>query len=88
MCSADSRRVCSADPQDLQKTPSSAAAGGNRLERTDGCRAIVLLPTRELAQQVFDVAEVLTKPFHWLICGTLLGGEKKKSEKARLRKVY
>ena len=49
-------------------------------------RLICLLPTRELAQQVSDVLAKAAKPFHWLVCGTLLGGERKKSEKARLRK--
>ena len=28
----------------------------------------------------------LMRPFHWLVAGLLIGGEKKKSEKARIRK--
>lgn len=73
--------------QDLQRTPSSAPPTAvqpqhaqpsklhtrHRLARSDGTRAIVLLPTRELAQQVFDVAVVLTKPYHWLVCRQLRG---------------
>jgi hypothetical protein len=58
-----------------------------RLQRGGGTRAIVLLPTRELCVQVLNVLLAVAKPFHWLVCGSLMGGEKKKAEKARLRKV-
>uniref|UniRef100_A0A8C6ZQ12 ATP-dependent RNA helicase n=1 Tax=Nothoprocta perdicaria TaxID=30464 RepID=A0A8C6ZQ12_NOTPE len=40
--------------------------------RSDGPYALVLVPTRE--------------PFTWIVPGVLMGGEKRKSEKARLRK--
>jgi len=52
-----------------------------------GTRAIILCPTRELATQTYTVAEKLClNSFPWLVAGCLSGGEKRKSEKARLRK--
>uniref|UniRef100_A0A8D2IT83 ATP-dependent RNA helicase n=1 Tax=Varanus komodoensis TaxID=61221 RepID=A0A8D2IT83_VARKO len=44
--------------------------------RSDGPYALVLVPTREVSYA----------PFTWIVPGVLMGGEKKKSEKARLRK--
>ena len=53
-----------------------------------GTRALILCPTRELATQTYIVAEKLChSSFPWLVAGCLSGGEKRKSEKARLRKV-
>ncbi|XP_014664308.1 PREDICTED: probable ATP-dependent RNA helicase DDX31 [Priapulus caudatus] len=57
-----------------------------KLQRSDGVHAIVLVPTRELALQCLEVFQSLVKPFLWLVPGAVMGGEKKKSEKARLRK--
>ncbi|XP_074066940.1 ATP-dependent DNA helicase DDX31 isoform X2 [Macrotis lagotis] len=54
--------------------------------RSDGPYALVLVPTRELALQSFDTIQKLLKPFNWIVPGVLMGGEKRKSEKARLRK--
>lgn len=58
--------------------------------RKDGTFAIVLAPTRELAQQIYAVLEGLvrfkTKFSHWICPGLVIGGDKKKSEKACLRK--
>jgi ATP-dependent RNA helicase DDX31/DBP7 len=52
-----------------------------------GTRALILCPTRELATQTYIVAEKLCQgSFPWLVAGCLSGGEKRKSEKARLRK--
>lgn len=52
-----------------------------------GTRAIILCPTRELATQTATIAEkVCQNSFSWLVPGCLSGGEKRKSEKARLRK--
>jgi superfamily II DNA/RNA helicase len=56
------------------------------VSRADGTLALVLAPTRELCQQIHTVAVRLTQPFHWLVPGIVAGGEKRKSEKARLRK--
>eukprot|EP00559_Dactyliosolen_fragilissimus_P002548 CAMPEP_0184866982 /NCGR_PEP_ID=MMETSP0580-20130426/24569_1 /TAXON_ID=1118495 /ORGANISM="Dactyliosolen fragilissimus" /LENGTH=1085 /DNA_ID=CAMNT_0027366963 /DNA_START=32 /DNA_END=3289 /DNA_ORIENTATION=- len=63
----------------------------NEIKRVDratgGTRAIILCPTRELATQTFSVAEKICRAsFPWLVPGCFSGGEKRKSEKARLRK--
>lgn len=57
-----------------------------RVSRGDGSFAIILVPTRELAEQVEDVAEQLFRPWHWIVTGSVRGGESKHREKARLRK--
>ncbi|KAM4616449.1 ATP-dependent DNA helicase DDX31 isoform 2-T2 [Polymixia lowei] len=57
-----------------------------RVSRGDGPLALVVVPTRELAQQSFQTFQKLVKPFTWIVPGVLMGGEKRKSEKARLRK--
>ena len=55
--------------------------------KSNGTRALILAPTRELATQTYAVAErVCVNAFPWIIPGCLSGGEKRKSEKARLRK--
>uniref|UniRef100_A0A4W4HM98 ATP-dependent RNA helicase n=1 Tax=Electrophorus electricus TaxID=8005 RepID=A0A4W4HM98_ELEEL len=43
-----------------------------KVKRSDGPLAVVIVPTRE--------------PFTWIVPGVLMGGEKRKAEKARLRK--
>lgn len=57
-----------------------------KISRNDGPYAVILVPTRELAIQSFDVLQKLVKPFQWVVPGIVTGGEKRKSEKARLRK--
>lgn len=57
-----------------------------RIDRTSGIYALVLLPTRELAAKVNEVFVKLCRSFQWIVPGLLTGGERKKSEKARLRK--
>lgn len=57
-----------------------------KISRSDGPYAVILVPTRELAIQSFNVLQRLVKPFQWVVPGVVTGGEKRKSEKARLRK--
>ncbi|XP_063100233.1 probable ATP-dependent RNA helicase DDX31 isoform X3 [Cavia porcellus] len=64
----------------------SLQATKSKIQRSDGPYALVLVPTRELALQSFDTIQKLLKPFTWIVPGVLMGGEKRKSEKARLRK--
>lgn len=56
------------------------------VSRNDGVYCIVILPTRELAVQSFEVFHNLCRAFIKVTPGCLSGGEKKKSEKARIRK--
>ncbi|KAJ4312462.1 ATP-dependent RNA helicase dbp7 [Neodidymelliopsis sp. IMI 364377] len=56
------------------------------VQRSSGLFAIILAPTRELSKQIALVLEKLLGCAHWLVATTVIGGEKKKSEKARLRK--
>lgn len=57
-----------------------------RIDRTSGVFAVILAPTRELATQIFQVCEEICRCCHYIVPGLVIGGEKKKSEKARLRK--
>ncbi|XP_063792832.1 probable ATP-dependent RNA helicase DDX31 [Pseudophryne corroboree] len=57
-----------------------------KIQRSDGPYALILVPTRELALQSFTIVQKLLKPFTWIVPGVLMGGEKRKSEKARIRK--
>lgn len=56
------------------------------ITRTSGIFALILTPTRELATQIYSVVESLSRCCHRVVPGIVIGGEKKKSEKARLRK--
>lgn len=60
----------------------------NKTDRTSGLFALILAPTRELAQQILVVLTQLTSSpsHHWITPTCVTGGEKRKSEKARLRK--
>lgn len=64
----------------------SKATKEEGVHRDSGLFAIVLAPTRELCKQISVVLENLLRCANWIVCGTVIGGEKKKSEKARLRK--
>lgn len=57
-----------------------------KLTRKDGIKALIVLPTRELALQTYECLVKLIKPYTWLVPGIFVGGEKRKSEKARIRK--
>lgn len=61
------------------------------LRQENGTLAIVIVPTRELTHQVQDTLRKLllfsTRKYpHWLVSSSLSGGDKRQSEKARLRK--
>ena len=58
----------------------------NKINRDSGLFAIILTPTRELATQIYGVLETLVRCYHHIVPGIVIGGEKKKSEKARIRK--
>ncbi|KAJ2772418.1 ATP-dependent RNA helicase dbp7 [Coemansia nantahalensis] len=66
------------------------ATSGAPASRSLGTFAIVLTPTRELAQQVVETALPLShsagRNSGWIVPGMVIGGEKKQSEKSRLRK--
>lgn len=56
------------------------------IDRQSGLFALILTPTRELAAQIYQVLESLLRCHHHIVPGIVVGGEKKKSEKARIRK--
>ncbi|XP_050081196.1 probable ATP-dependent RNA helicase CG8611 [Anopheles maculipalpis] len=56
-----------------------------QISRSEGIKAVVIVPTRELAIQTYELMQKLLKPFNWIVAGYLTGGEKRKTEKARLR---
>lgn len=57
-----------------------------KIDRSSGVFALVVVPTRELVLQTYSWFVKILKPFTWVVPGYLIGGEKKKSEKARIRK--
>ncbi|KAJ1440154.1 P-loop containing nucleoside triphosphate hydrolase protein [Ochromonadaceae sp. CCMP2298] len=57
-----------------------------RVGRADGCHALVIAPTRELCTQITEVLNKITQCCVNLVSGSITGGERKKSEKGRLRK--
>jgi ATP-dependent RNA helicase DDX31/DBP7 len=57
-----------------------------KVHRDSGLFAIVLAPTRELCKQIAGVLERLLRCAPWIVGTTVIGGESKQSEKARLRK--
>ena len=58
----------------------------SEISRQSGLFAIILAPTRELCKQISVVLENVLRWSHSVVPGAISGGEKKKSEKARLRK--
>lgn len=70
-------------------TNSSSDPSNTQLHRDSGLFAVIIAPTRELARQIMGVTSTLIHAKngpHWIVPTCLTGGEKKKSEKARLRK--
>ncbi|TNN14472.1 putative ATP-dependent RNA helicase DDX31 [Schistosoma japonicum] len=56
------------------------------VERKDGPLGIAVLPSRELATQTFDVFKILSQACVRIVPGLLIGGMKRKSQKASVRK--
>ena len=66
---------------------SGPAATARRIRRTDGIVALIIGPTRELCLQIYNTVQQLTlQRTPWVVSGMICGGEKRKAEKARLRK--
>lgn len=59
---------------------------GVKIHRNSGLFAIILAPTRELCKQIASVLEKILRCAPWIVSTTVIGGESKKSEKARIRK--
>jgi ATP-dependent RNA helicase DDX31/DBP7 len=78
------QRIMSFSDQNEQNSGKDAAH--KILHRDSGLFAIILAPTRELCKQISVVLERVLGCAHYIVAGTVIGGEKKKSEKARLRK--
>lgn len=71
--------------------PSAETESGKKeaMTRNSGLYAIIIAPTRELSRQILSVMATLIHCKNgpqWIVPGVVIGGEKKKSEKARLRK--
>ncbi|KAI9801773.1 MAG: hypothetical protein M1825_003145 [Sarcosagium campestre] len=66
--------------------PEGPTKSDGKVHRDSGLFAIILAPTRELCRQISAVLNSLLRCAHWIVASTVIGGEKKKSEKARLRK--
>ncbi|KAJ8764178.1 hypothetical protein K2173_005103 [Erythroxylum novogranatense] len=57
-----------------------------KIDRSHGSFALVLVPTRELCLQVYEILQKLLHRFHWIVPGYVMGGENRSKEKARLRR--
>jgi ATP-dependent RNA helicase DDX31/DBP7 len=80
-------RITAMSPRnDTDALANSSSDKDGRVHRTSGLFAIVLAPTRELCKQISVVLEKLLRCAPWIVGTTVIGGESKKSEKARLRK--
>ena len=84
----------------LHRLIATTLAEERNVSRDIGTLAIILAPTRELARQISSVLETCLnfnpslpaddpethRLKKWIVPGLIIGGEKRKSEKARLRK--
>ncbi|POS77945.1 ATP-dependent RNA helicase dbp-7 [Diaporthe helianthi] len=69
----------------LSRNDDGSSTGAN-INRNSGLFAIILAPTRELCKQISVVLEKLLRCCPWIVSTTVMGGESKHSEKARIRK--
>lgn len=69
----------------LSRNDDGSTTGAN-IHRNSGLFAIILAPTRELCKQISVVLEKLLRCCPWIVSTTVMGGESKHSEKARIRK--
>lgn len=69
----------------LSRNDDASTTGAN-IHRNSGLFAIILAPTRELCKQISVVLEKLLRCCPWIVSTTVMGGESKHSEKARIRK--
>jgi ATP-dependent RNA helicase DDX31/DBP7 len=80
-------RIMAMSPRkDIDALATEATDKEGQVHRNSGLFAIVLAPTRELCKQISVVLEKLLRCAPWIVGTTVIGGESKKSEKARLRK--
>lgn len=70
----------------LSRTDDAATSTGPKIHRNSGLFAIILAPTRELCKQISLVLEKLLRCCPWIVSTSIMGGESKHSEKARIRK--
>ncbi|EKX73909.1 DEAD box ATP-dependent RNA helicase family member protein [Theileria equi strain WA] len=63
-----------------------APTNSEKITRKDGTKVLIIVPTRELSLQTATVAENVSKPFPWIVVSSIIGGDSRKSEKARIRK--
>ncbi|PFH31470.1 DEAD/DEAH box helicase domain-containing protein [Besnoitia besnoiti] len=78
------KTLCFAVPL-LQQLLAQHERSGKNLKRSDGTRGLLLMPTRELALQACSQISRLAQLFPWIVVASITGGEKKQSEKRRLR---
>lgn len=57
-----------------------------KINRDSGTHCIIFSPTRELCLQIEIELRKILKLFFYVVCGTIIGGENPKKEKARMRK--
>jgi ATP-dependent RNA helicase DDX31/DBP7 len=79
-------RIMAISARDDVDGEAGAAQKEGQIHRNSGLFAIVMAPTRELCKQISTVLDRLLRCAPWIVGTTVIGGESKKSEKARLRK--
>ncbi|GMI73228.1 hypothetical protein HRI_000992100 [Hibiscus trionum] len=57
-----------------------------RIERSHGTFALVLVPTRELCMQLYEILQQLLSSFTWIVPGCVMDGKNRNKAQARLRK--